>query len=83
MWRFPETFLSKFFTGYLENILLWSYLRAMFKENLSRVDQERFRMSIEGDKGLDRTAESWVSIQKRHRRTRSPGRPFEKIWEQE
>ncbi len=62
MWRFPEIFLSKDFTGYLENNLLWSYLRAMFKEHLSRVDQDRWRASIEGDKRLDRTAESWDSL---------------------
>ena len=29
MWRFPEIFLSKDFTGYLEGNLLWSYLRAI------------------------------------------------------
>ena len=62
MWRFPKIFLSKDFTGYLENNLLWSYLRAMFKEHLSRVDQDRWRASIEGDKRLERTAESWDSL---------------------
>ena len=34
----------------------------MFKEHLSRVDQDRWRASIEGDKRLDRTAESWDSL---------------------
>jgi hypothetical protein len=66
MWRFPGVFLSKDFTGYLEGNLLWSYLRAMFKEHLSRGNHERLRasiISIEGDKRLERTAESWDSLE--------------------
>ena len=62
MWRFPGVFLSKDFTGYLEGNFLWSYLRAMFKEHLSRGNHERLRASIEGDKRLERTAESWDSL---------------------
>jgi hypothetical protein len=57
MWRFPGVFLSKDFTGYLEGNLLWSYLRAMFKEHLSRVNRERLRVSNGEDRRLDRTAE--------------------------
>ena len=79
MWRFPEIFLSKSFTGYLENNLLWSYLRAMFKEHLSRVDQERFRKSIEGDRGLDRTAETWVSVQNATVELAAPDAPLRKF----
>jgi len=62
MWRFPGVFLSKDFTGYLEGNLLWSYLRAMFKEHLSRVNRERLRVSNGEDRRLDRTAEQWDSL---------------------
>ena len=61
MWRFPEIFLSKDFTGYLEGNLLWSYLRAMLKEHLSRRTLESSQVSIRGPKRVDRTAEEWVS----------------------
>ena len=63
MWRFPEIFLSKDFTGYLEGNLLWSYLRAMLKEHLSRRTHESSQVSIRGPKRVDRTAEEWVSVQ--------------------
>ena len=36
---------------------------AMFKEHLSRGNHERLRASIEGDKRLERTAESWDSLE--------------------
>ena len=35
----------------------------MFKEHLSRGNHERLRASIEGDKRLERTAESWDSLE--------------------
>ena len=79
MWGFPKIFLSKDFTGYLENNLLWSYLRAMFKEHLSRVDQDRWRASIEGDKNRGIMGQSLLH----HRRTRSLRRPFEKARSQD
>jgi hypothetical protein len=61
MWRFPKIFLSKDFNGYLEGNLLWSYLRAMLKEHLSRRTHESLQVSKRGPKRVDRTAEEWVS----------------------